>query len=227
MGESVLKKIFPTRIYYAPGGRRLNRPRATNARFSRITRPAPSNLVCLSATESTAPARSSANGDRSWSSMVRAAAPLARVTGSTIAGSVLSRTNTFTVAGSNICGGCSRATDACFCRLPRVSRLVTPFVHHCQLALGVGIYVVSISPHEQKRRFARTANWFASSLEANRNNYRRINVSEVICTYCGCAVYIATDWMARHVKRGRCRFRTFALRSTHFVRVLKRWNQID
>jgi hypothetical protein len=37
MGESVLKKIFPTRIYYAPGGRRLNRPRATNARFSRIT----------------------------------------------------------------------------------------------------------------------------------------------------------------------------------------------
>jgi hypothetical protein len=37
MGESVLKKIFPTLIYCAPDGRRLNKARATNARFSRIT----------------------------------------------------------------------------------------------------------------------------------------------------------------------------------------------
>jgi hypothetical protein len=45
-------------------------------------------------------------------------------------------------------------------------------------------------------------NWFASSLEATRNNYRRIKVSEVICTYCGCAVHIAADLIgAPHQKR--------------------------
>jgi hypothetical protein len=72
-----------------------------------------------------------------------------------------------------------------------VSRLVTLFVHHCQLALGVGIYVVSISPHEQKRRFARTAQLVrifvgsnSEQLSANKRFGGDLHLLRMRCLYC-------------------------------------------
>jgi hypothetical protein len=45
--------------------------------------------------------------------------------------------------------------------------------------------------------------WFSAAVENTRKNYRRIDISKQVCSYCGCAIHVATSWIGLPKQKGQ------------------------